>query len=156
MALLISKKTMKRRNRGLALTETVITLPLLLLLLMATAEYGNAFWQYNTLTKCVRDGVRYASRQAATGSTGVVVVDGALSGSVGNVVVYGNEAGVGAPRLPGLAPGNVTITAVGNSEFVVTANYSYQAIFGVVPVFFGGGSFSAPATLTAGARMRVI
>lgn len=147
---------MKRLNRGIAMTETVIVLPLLLLLLMATAEYGRAFWQYNTLTQCVRDGVRYASREAVHGSTGVVLVDGALISSVGNVVVYGNEAGAGTPRLPGLTTGNVSIAPLGNTEFVVTVSYAYQPIFGVVPMFYGGGSFSAPATLTAAARMRVI
>ena len=40
-----------RPQRGVAIIEFVITLPLLLLLLLATAEIGRALFQYNTLTK---------------------------------------------------------------------------------------------------------
>ena len=43
------------RQRGVAIVEFVLTLPLLMLLLLATAEIGRALFQYNTLTKAVRD-----------------------------------------------------------------------------------------------------
>ena len=50
----------RSRNRGAVLVETVVVLPLLLALILETAEFGHAFWQYSTLTKSVRDGARFA------------------------------------------------------------------------------------------------
>ena len=49
---------LKRGQRGIAAIEMVITLPVLLLLLVGMAELGRAFYQYNTLTKSIRAGIR--------------------------------------------------------------------------------------------------
>ena len=57
------------KQYGLAMVEMVIVSPLLLLLIFGVAEMGRAFYQYNTLTKSVRDGARYLSGEAILGST---------------------------------------------------------------------------------------
>ena len=59
-----------RRQRGTATVEFAIVLPLLLVLMFATAELGRLISQYNTLTQSVRDAVRYAAAAAAADSTG--------------------------------------------------------------------------------------
>ena len=46
---------LKRAQRGIAAIEMAITLPVLLLLLVGTAELGRAFYQYNELTKLLDD-----------------------------------------------------------------------------------------------------
>ena len=56
-------KTVKRQ-KGVAALELAIAVPVLLLLLLASAELGRAFYQYNTLTKSVRDGARYLSENS--------------------------------------------------------------------------------------------
>ena len=138
---------------GAVLVETVITLPLLLALILATAEFGHVFWQYSTLTKSVRDGARFASSQGVLGSTGVVVLTHELRDSVSNVVVYGNANGAGSPILAGLATSGVSIEAPGDGDIIVRAVYPYDAIFGIVPLFYSA-AVSAPLNLIAAIRMR--
>ena len=52
---------MKRRQKGVAIVEFALILPFLLLLTFITTEFGRAIWEYNTLTKSVRDAARYLS-----------------------------------------------------------------------------------------------
>ena len=88
---------MKNRQNGTALVEFVLILPLMLVLTFITIEFGRAMYQYNTLTKSVRDAVRYAS--VRTPNTQVT--------EVRNLVVYGNPAGTGSPLALGLTLANV-------------------------------------------------
>ncbi|XAW89989.1 TadE/TadG family type IV pilus assembly protein [Vibrio sp. CDRSL-10 TSBA] len=54
-------KTMRVKNiKGLASIELLIVLPVLLLILAAIAEFGNAFIRYNILSKAVQNGARMA------------------------------------------------------------------------------------------------
>jgi len=88
---------MKKRQEGVAIVEFALILPFLLLLSIATAEYGRAIWQYNTLTKSVRDAARYLSIQTP----------GTHIAQARNLVVYGNLAGTGTPLAIGLSTSNV-------------------------------------------------
>jgi Flp pilus assembly protein TadG len=145
----------RKRQRGAVLAETAIVLPLLVVLILATAEFSNAFWQYSTLTKMVRDGARYAATQGLLGSTGVVVLTNELRAEVGNVVVYGNTAGSGSPSLSGMQASAVTLEAPGDGDIIVRANYAYQPLFGVVPTFYGSNA-TAPLSFDAAVRMRAL
>jgi hypothetical protein len=131
-----------RRYRGLAIVEFTIVLPICLMLIMGTAEFGRAFLQYNVLTKAVRDGARYAAGKSLPGSAGVVTISAELETETRNLVVHGNVFGTGSPLLPGLAPGNVTVAEAGDNV-VVSAVYPYNAIFGFVPRFFYGSQVDA-------------
>ena len=144
------------RCGGVAIVEFVIALPICLMLIIATAEFGRAFMQYNTLTQAVRDGARYLAGRALFGSTGIVVISAGLQSETQNLVVYGNTFGAGSPLLPGLAAGDVTIADAGSGNVAVTANYSYNPIFTFIPRFSFGGSmnvtgftFSAATTIRA-------
>jgi Flp pilus assembly protein TadG len=128
---------------------------LLLALILATAEFGHAFWQYSTLTKSVRDGARFAASQGVLGSTGVVVLTNELRNEVGNIVVYGNVTGSGTPVLAGFATSAVTLEAPGDGDIIVRVVYPYDALFGLVPTFYGAAA-SAPLNLSAAVRMRAI
>ena len=148
---------MRDRCRGLAIVEFVIVLPLCLMLVIATAEFGRAFLQYNTLTIAVRDGVRHLAGRALFGSTGQVVISGGLQQETQNVVVYGNIWGAGSPMLPGLAPADVTVADAGSGNVSVTATYPYNPIFGFVPRFsFGGAINVSGIMLQSGATMRAL
>ena len=50
---------MRNRQRGVAIVEFALVLPLLLLMTFVVTEYSRALYQYNTLTKSVRDAARY-------------------------------------------------------------------------------------------------
>ena len=98
----------KCKQRGVAAVEFAIILPVLLLLMLATAEIGRLLYQYNTLTKAVRDGARHASRPIVD-STGIVKVNAQLISDVKNLVVYGKKQGGGTPLLPGFSAGDIDV-----------------------------------------------
>ena len=82
------------RQGGAVIVELAIVLPIMLFLMLATAEFGRAFFQYNTLTKAVRDGGRYAAANALAGSLGTLDVN-AIAAETQQLVVYGNAIGNG-------------------------------------------------------------
>ncbi len=117
------------------MVEFAISIPILLLVLIGTAEFSRAFMQYNALTKHIRDAARYVASEAYHGSTGAIILSPTLSTQAANLVVYGNVQGTGTPLLPGLSAGAVTIATAGPGDFTVTATYDYNSIFAVVPMF---------------------
>jgi Flp pilus assembly protein TadG len=88
---------MKKPHRGVALVEFALILPMLLLLIVITTEFGRALYQYNTLAKSVRDASRYLSMQLPE----------TQMATARNLVVYGNLTGTGNPVVQGLTPSHV-------------------------------------------------
>jgi hypothetical protein len=138
-------------RRGAAAAEMALVLPILVLLLLGSAELGRYFWNEHVLLKAVRDGAVYASRQkidnfdcdAGTVSSTVVantkslVQTGALSGgsdllpnwSVGDTVFAIDLDCVteaGATTLGGI------YTANGGNVPVLTvrASLPFRSLFG--------------------------
>lgn len=134
------------RQRGTAMVEFAIALPILLFMLFATAEFGLMISDYNTLTKSVQDGARYAASTASGGggSTGIVDITPAIQSAVQNLVVSGSTGG-GTALLPGLTASDVTVTDAGNGYVSVTATYAYQPMMGATLPTFG---FGPPIGLT--------
>lgn len=129
-----------RHQRGTAVIEAVIVTPVLLLLVLGTAEVTNAFVDHNTLTKAVRSGARYAASTAVAGTTGVVFLTPDVISEVRNLVVYGSANGAGEPVLRGLGTGDVQVTDLGGNNVQVTATYGYTGILGASLQAFGFGS----------------
>jgi TadE-like protein len=91
-------------ERGIQLVELAIALPVMLLLFGAAAEFGRFFYEYTTLAKASRVGVRYLA---------TATVSAAEDAKAKNIVVYGNEAGTGSPIVTGLSTSHVVITRAG-------------------------------------------
>ena len=143
-------------ERGVATVELVIVLPVLLLLLVATFEIGRALFQYNTLTKAVRDGARYIAAEAITGTLGTVDLTAEILPTK-NLVVYGNANGVGPSILPNLSVGDVTVSGGANQTITVSVSYGYSpALFSEIPNFGFGGGQDLEFTLTATTVMRAL
>jgi hypothetical protein len=138
--------------------EMVAVTPLLLLLLLGISEIGKALVQYNALNKSVREAVREVSRKGLLGTTGTLLLSSDLIAEGKNLVVYGNVAGLGQPRLPALSVSHVSVTDAGNNLVLIRANYPYTPIFGPVLKTFGYGNESATTgiTLTASVMMRAL
>ena len=83
----------KNNQKGVALVELALILPLLLLLTFITTEFGRALYQYNILTKSVRNAARYLSIQSP---------ETKIAESK-NLIVYGSLANTGSPLAFGLA-----------------------------------------------------
>lgn len=145
------------RQSGAAMIEMVVITPLLLLLLLGVSELGKAFVQYNTLNKSVREAARHVAGAALLGTTGTVLITPDLENEGRNLVVYGNIAGSGSPRLPELSIVHVSVTDGGNDMVLVQADYPYVPITGPVLETFGFGEKPGlEVALTASVVMRAL
>ena len=112
-----------RDERGTQLVELALVVPVLLLLLGATAEFGRFMYTYSTLAKATRAGARYAISQPP----------GFMDAETAKLVVYGNTAGTGTPVITGLDTLQVDIARNvvpnGTAVTVRIKNYTYQPIF---------------------------
>lgn len=117
----------QHRQRGVAIIEFALILPLLLLMTFVVTEFGRAIYQYNILTKSVRDAARYLSTQSP----------GTHATEAQNLIVYGNTGGTGTPLALGLTTSHVsapTWTTAGgapviNVVTVQVSGYQFQSIF---------------------------
>ncbi len=144
-------------QRGAVLAEMALVTPILLLLMLATAEVTRAFVDHNTLTKAVRNGARYVAANAYQGTTGVVFVGVALRAETQNLVVYGNIAGTGVPVLPGLTPADITIIDIGANNVRISAAHTISGLLGpVLRSFHGGSDINMVHNLEATVTMRAL
>ena len=118
-----------KKQQGLAAVEFAIVLPVMLFLMMATAEFGRVFYHYNTLTKAVQTGARYASRPLLKTSE-LTNMDADFVQRIKNFVVYGNENG-GTAVLDGFTAtsANVAISSsAADKTITIEATYNYSFI----------------------------
>lgn len=141
-----------RRERGSQLVELAITLPLILMLLGATAEFARFFYTYSTLTNAVRAGARHACKWEIGASWTIPETQ--------RMVVYGDFSDTSkGPILPGLQTSNVQVKANGPSEnnidsvTVSIINYQYQPVLDLGKLT-GIPSLSLKINLNATATMK--
>jgi Flp pilus assembly protein TadG len=145
-----------QRSRGTAAVEFVIAMPVLIVLMLAAAELGRVFVQYDTLSYSIRDSARFVTENAIDGTTGVVNITGDVVTQARNLAVYGNTAGAGSPALPGFSTGQVSVVDAGNGNIEVSAAYPYQPMIGNALPRLGGGSTSTLFMLRVSVTMRAI
>lgn len=121
----------RRDERGVQLMEVAIVMPVLLILLAASAEFGRYFYVYSTLSRATRTAVRYVSSNTFKGTTNAnnpEAINLALCGST-------TTCGTGSEVLSGLTASNFSITTSGGSTYfpvtvtVQVTNYNYQPLF---------------------------
>ena len=154
---MISFRKTQHQQRGAILAETAVVLPLIIFLVVLTAEVTNAFVDHNTLTKAVRNGARHVASNAVLGTTGVVLLQPQLISEAQNLVVYGNVSGGGTAIISGLAIGDVQVQDLGGDNIAVTASHNYSGILGpILPSFGFGTDSSLTHTLSATVTMRAL
>jgi Flp pilus assembly protein TadG len=147
------KLKMRKQQNGIAIIEFAIAAPVVLFLMLAVAEFGNALFTYNTLTKSLRDGARQLASTATVGSTGVVNPSATDISEAINLIAYGRRT-PGEPVLPDLSPANVSwnlVTTTGGQQLIaMRVDYPYQPLLiGGVPRVFRAGSETNTFTLSA-------
>ena len=120
-------------HTGLASVEFAVTLPVMLLLMLTTAEAGRALYSYNTLTKVVRDGARYAADYALDGVQNAVLSDETVR-KAKNLVVNGTPFDEGQPLLKGFSSESVTVEILQGNGYD-TPHVRVQAVYHFVPLF---------------------
>ncbi len=133
-----------RNQRGAALLETAITLPLVLLISVAIFEFGRAYQTWQVLTNAAREGARIAVLPDYTDAQVTTTVRNYLNGG----------------RLTNA--GGATINIVRNVPFGsttasrVTVNYPFQfmVIGPVARLVRSTSTVGAPLTMQSSALMR--
>jgi Flp pilus assembly protein TadG len=133
-----------RNQRGAALIETAVTLPLVLLVSVAIFEFGRAYQTWQVLTNAAREGARVAVLEQYT--------DAQVSTTVRNYLDSGkltNAAGA-------------TISVVRNEPFGsttasrITVNYPFQfmVLNPVARLVSSSATYGTPLTMQSSALMR--
>jgi len=135
---------MRRNERGSALIETAVTLPILLLVSVAIFEFGRAYQTWQVLTNAAREGARIAVLPGSTEAT--------VSAAVRNYLTSG--------ALPDAADAAITVdrnAAVGaNTASRVTVDYPFEfmVLQPVARLVSPGAQTGAPLTMRAVSIMR--
>jgi Flp pilus assembly protein TadG len=145
------------------MVEFAISVPVILLLMFGSFEFGHLMTAYSTLNDGVRDAARYVAGAALVNTAGAGdMASGAtwtnLQTQGKNLAIYGNIAGTGSPILEKLDVGT-TITVSDDTvakTITVAATYPYVPLFGSAIPTFMGGSLSTAYTLTISTTMRAL
>ena len=137
----ILKYGQSKTMRGVASVEFTILMAFLYIpLVLGTVEIARVFYQYNTLTKSVRESVKYISLTSATLPSYATQVANAKC-----LAVFGNIGCTGNPIVPSLTTAKISIatTDAGSPgtvaiKLVTVTVAGYQ--LGYVSNFFSGGS----------------
>ncbi len=133
-----------RNQRGAALIETAITIPLVLLVSVAIFEFGRAYQTWQVLTNAAREGARVAVLEGYTDAQVTTIVRDYMTGG----------------QLPSAGSANVQV--VRNVPFGsatasrVTVNYPFQfMVLGpVARLVRSTSTMGAPLTMQSSALMR--
>ncbi|MDB6445446.1 TadE/TadG family type IV pilus assembly protein [Pseudomonas sp. 21TX0197] len=148
-------------QRGVALVEFTLVLPLLLLLLLAFGEFGRMLLHYNVLLQASREADRFVASQAWNSTLGGVALTSTLQTQTKNVAVYGVPNAVGSPVVSGLTTAHVEVAVVGSDHVRVTITYPFCPVIGAgncsgsIPAFFGN-AMPLGIPLVATTVMRVL
>lgn len=134
---MVGSNCTSRSQAGVAVVEFVIAMPLLLFLMLATAELGRAFYQYTALEKAVENGARYLADFAEVGLTGTVEVTAEQRTQVRNLIMYGDIDGdSGSLVVPALQAADITAEPAADlpDHIRVSISYPYRPLFPDFPV----------------------
>jgi len=135
-------------ERGTAIIETALTLPLLLLISVAIFEFGRAYQTWEVLTNAAREGARVAVLpNAASGAPEARVLEYMSNGAVPTSGVT-----IAVDKTVPISLGGAG-TATG-SKVTVTYPFSFIVLQPVAQLVVSGSLTGAPIVMTASAEMR--
>ena len=135
-------------QRGQALIETALTLPIVLVISISIFEFGRALQVWQLLTNAAREGARVAVLPGATqAATKQRVLDymaaGGLQGRALNQINVVNNAQI-------IMAGN----PVSASQITISYPFNFMLLNPIMQLIVRGSRVGAPITMTASALMR--
>jgi Flp pilus assembly protein TadG len=122
-----------RKQRGLALVELAISLTLLVTIVFGITEFGRAIFQYNTLTKSVRDAARFVAVRDPSAATAIAQTK--------CIAVYGNPDCSGNPLAAGLTTSMVSVCQAMDPACAATHQaQGASPVINLVSVTIGGSA----------------
>ena len=141
-------RNLRRSERGTALLETALTLPLLLAVAVGIFEFGRAFQTWQVLTNAAREGARVAVLPSSTTTnTTARVTDYMKAGQL----PYADTASIAVTAATVDLGGGTTAPA---SKVTVSYPFQFITLQPVVRLLVKGSTVGAPITMTASAVMR--
>jgi Flp pilus assembly protein TadG len=136
-----------RSERGAALLETAITLPLVLLMSVAIFEFGRAYQTWQVLTNAAREGARIAVLADATDAQVTAAVRGYMR-SGGLPLADSGTVGVNINR-------NVPLGVNNASRITISYPFGFMVLNPVIRLVTPGSTTGAtPVAMGAVALMR--
>jgi Flp pilus assembly protein TadG len=135
-------------ERGTALIETALTLPILLLVTIGIFEFGRAYQTQQVLTNAAREGARVAILPAQP--SGVVQARVTAYATAGQIYNPTSAIATVTPTLVSIGGGN---TASG-SKVTVTYPYQFTVLQPVARLVAKKSKVGAAFTMTATSEMR--
>src|SRR5262245_26428753 len=137
-----------KSERGTAILETAMTLPLLLLVSVAIFEFGRAYQTWEVLTNAAREGARVA---VLPGTSSSDVQARVVSYMTTGQLAHPDSATINVDRNRTISIGASTASA---SQ--VTVNYPFEFIVlqPVANLVVSGASMGSPITMSVSAEMR--
>ena len=137
-----------RSQRGTALIETALILPLLLLLCVGIFEFGRAYQTWEVLTNAAREGARVA-----------ILPNTTTADATARVREFLQVGGLAYDASVGVAVTNTTVSmgAAGNAAgFKVTVTYpfTFMVLQPVARMVTAGAMDGAPISIVATSTMR--
>ena len=137
-----------KTERGQALLETAMTLPLLLLVSVSIFEFGRVYQTWQVLTNAAREGARVAVLPGQTVANVQARVQSYMtSGQLSNAAT----ASVAVDQTASISIGAGTASA---SVVTVSYPFRFMVLQPVARLLVSGSTLGTPFTLTASAEMR--
>jgi Flp pilus assembly protein TadG len=138
----------RKRERGQAMVETAITIPILLMLIVGIFEVGRAYETWQVLTNAAREGARMSVTPSSVEATTTALIrkymaDGQLTKSATAAVVVDKGASI-----------NVNGTAISASAVTVDYPFEFIMLQPIVRLVAPGATVGGPLTMRATAIMR--
>ena len=137
-----------REDRGAAIVEVALTLPLLLLVSVGIFEFGRAYQTWQVLTNAAREGARIAVLPNSQ--------DSAIRSRVVSYMQTGQlpEATNATIDIDHNAPIDIGIGSATGSEVSIQYPFSFIVLHPVARLVVPGGSLGSPIVMAASAMMR--
>ena len=139
---------LKKDERGAALVEMALTLPLMLLVSIGIVEFGRAYQTWQVLTNAAREGARVAvlpgtSDTSVSDRVKAYLSDGQLSNPTGASIVITRDNVI-----------NIGTGTASASRVTVNYPFTFMVLQPVAQLVKSGSTAGAPLTMTASALMR--
>ena len=133
-----------RNQRGAALLETAVTLPLVLLVSVSIFEFGRAYQTWQVLTNAAREGARVSVLEAYT--------DAQVTTTVRNYLTGGRLTNAASASITVVR--NVPFGATTASRITVNYPFQFMVLSPVARLVRGNSTVGAPLTMQSSALMR--
>ena len=134
----------RRRERGAALVEAAITVPIILLISVGIFEFGRAYQTWQVLTNAAREGARVA---VIAGTT-----DAEVEVTVRRYMTIGSLSK--ATTAPVLLNRNVALGSSTGSQVTINYPFQFMVLNPVARLVVRSSTMGTPLTMSAVAVMR--